>query len=83
MTNELLIAVEAALAGDWHAAHQIAQKYHDSSANWLHAVLHKIEGDEWNSKYWYAKTKGVQYQTFSDADTELRAIQASLKMNKD
>jgi hypothetical protein len=45
--------------------------------------LHKIEGDEWNSKYWYAKTTGVQYQTFSDADAELRAIQASLKMNKD
>ena len=71
-------AVQAALAGDWHAAHHIAQKYHDPSANWLHAVLHKIEGDEWNSKYWYAKTTAVKYETFSDADIELKAIQASL-----
>ena len=74
----LIKACELALAGDWHGAHNIAQDYSDSTANWIHAVLHKIEGDSSNSKYWYAKTKGKKYDDFSDANTELIAIQNSL-----
>ena len=74
----LLIAVEAALAGDWHKSHNIAQDYSDPTANWVHAVLHKIEGDEWNSKYWYARTHGKKFEDFSDANAELIAIQNSL-----
>ena len=74
----LLKACELALAGDWHGAHHIAQDYSDSSANWIHAVLHKIEGDSSNSKYWYAKTKGKKYEDFSEANTELIVIQNSL-----
>jgi hypothetical protein len=74
----LKIAVQAALDGDWHASHNIAQDYSDITANWLHAVLHKIEGDEWNSKYWYARTHGKKYEDFSDAHEELIAIQNSL-----
>jgi len=75
---ELKIAVQAALDGDWDASHNIAQNYSDATANWLHAVLHKIEGDEWNSKYWYAKTAGKKYEDFSDTTTELMALNASL-----
>ena len=74
----LVKACELALAGDWHGAHNIAQDYSDSTANWIHAVLHKIEGDSSNSKYWYAKTKGKKYEDFSEANTELIAIQNSL-----
>jgi hypothetical protein len=70
----LLIAVQAALDGDWHKSHNIAQDYSDETANWIHAVLHKIEGDEWNSKYWYARTHGKQYADFVDANVELQAI---------
>jgi hypothetical protein len=76
---ELKIAVQAALDGDWHQSHHIAQDYSDNTANWLHAVLHKIEGDEWNSKYWYARTAGKKYEDFSDIHEELIAIQNSLK----
>ena len=79
----LLKACELALAGDWDGAHNIAQDYSDgvnnaNMANWIHAVLHKIEGDSSNSKYWYAKTKGKKYDDFSEANTELIAIQNSL-----
>lgn len=72
-------AVDAALAGDWQAAHEIAQEYDDSFANWLHAVLHKIEGDTFNSRYWYAKTNGKKFADFSDAREELVALKTSLK----
>ena len=77
--SELLIAVQAALDGDWDKSHNIAQDYSDSTANWIHAVLHKIEGDVWNSNYWYARTSGKKYDDFCDAIAELIAIQNSLK----
>ena len=75
---QLKLALEAALEGDWHAAHNIAQDYSDETANWIHAVLHKIEGDVFNSNYWYNKTHGKKYEDFSDANAELKAIQNSL-----
>ncbi len=77
-TQQLKLAVQAALDGEWEKSHKIAQDYSDSTANWIHAVLHKIEGDVWNSKYWYARTHGKKYEDFSDAQDELIAIQNSL-----
>lgn len=76
---ELLKTVELALTGDWDASHKIAQDYSDATANWIHAVLHKIEGDEWNSKYWYARTAGRHYEDFADAMDELRQIKTTLE----
>lgn len=76
---ELLKAVQLALSGDWDASHNIAQDYSDTTANWIHAVLHKIEGDEWNSKYWYARTAGRHYEDFADAMDELQQIQMTLQ----
>ena len=78
--EQLKMAVEAALAGDWDKSHNIAQDYSDPIANWIHAVLHKIEGDVWNSEYWYARTQGLnsgikKYEDFADAQDELKAIQ--------
>jgi len=78
-TAQLKIAVEAALAGDWDKSHNIAQDYSDPIANWIHAVLHKIEGDIWNSNYWYARTAGKKYEDFADAQEELQNILRHLK----
>lgn len=80
MNKEALkTAVQAALDGDWHKSHNIAQDYSDDTANWIHAVLHKIEGDKWNSNYWYARTHGKKYEDFADANAELLAIADELK----
>lgn len=76
--TQLLLAVEAALNGEWDKSHKIAQDYSDTTANWIHAVLHKIEGDVWNSNYWYNRTAGKKYEDFSDATAELKAIQNHL-----
>lgn len=77
--SHLLQAVTLAQAGDWDAAHNIAQEYSDATANWIHAVLHKIEGDAWNSKYWYARAGGHQYEDYGqDIAGELAAIRQSL-----
>ena len=84
----LTIAVQAAITGDWHKAHNIAQDYDDdvtnnNIANWINVILHKIEGDESNSKYWYARTNinseyCKKYEDFSGAQIELHAIAAVL-----
>ncbi len=66
------------MADEWHGAHELAQQYQDPLACWLHAVLHKIEGDKWNSEYWYAKTADQHYEQYADAAEELRAIASRL-----
>ena len=54
MQKNLLQAIDLALASQWDAAHGIVQQYElDTTAAWIHAVLHKIEGDLSNSRYWY------------------------------
>lgn len=77
--KQLQKAVELALVGDWDGAHQIAQEYSDSTANWIHAVLHKIEGDTCNSRYWYARSGGKHYEDFDDARRELAEILQQLR----
>ncbi len=77
-TEHLKQAVQLALDGEWDVPHKIVQDFSDHYANWIHAVLHKIEGDEWNSKYWYQRTNGKQYEEYEDATEELQAITAHL-----
>ncbi len=74
LNHNLKSAVSHALAGEWDASHKIAQDYNDAMACWIHAVLHKIEGDAANSRYWYAHTRGRSYEEFSDPHQELREI---------
>lgn len=70
-------AIEAALAGDWHRAHEIVQALDDPLACWIHAILHKMEGDGANSRYWYARSGGRRYEDYSDAGAELEAARAA------
>jgi hypothetical protein len=76
--EELIRAVDAAQAGDWETAHSIAQRHEgDAAANWLHAVLHKIDGDMGNARYWYSRTRHT-FEEFSDPLSEFAAIRALL-----
>lgn len=38
---------------DWEAAHDLVDGLETPMANWVHAYLHRKEGDEWNAEYWY------------------------------
>jgi len=74
MQHHLMEAIDAARAKDWHRAHDIVQQHEDDAlACWIHAVLHKIEGDAWNSRYWYARTDR-KYEDFAEPEAELEAI---------
>ncbi|MDP6566699.1 MAG: hypothetical protein QF578_17860 [Alphaproteobacteria bacterium] len=41
--------------GDWHAAHKLAQDQDDAIGAWVHAHLHRVEGDLSNAGYWYRR----------------------------
>jgi hypothetical protein len=76
--KELARAVDLALAGEWKTAHEIVQRDEvDATSCWIHAVLHKIEGDADNSRYWYGRA-GHAYEAYADAKAELVAIKAAL-----
>jgi hypothetical protein len=40
---------------DWEKAHTIIQDIEDKTAAWIHAYLHRKEGDAGNARYWYNK----------------------------
>jgi hypothetical protein len=77
-SDDLIQAVDAALDGDWQHAHGIVQRdERDPVSCRIHAVLHKIEGDAWNSRYWYART-AHRYDEWADPKDELRAIRQEI-----
>ncbi|HEX5080255.1 MAG TPA: hypothetical protein VFV80_13975 [Geminicoccaceae bacterium] len=41
--------------GDWPAAHRLAQAQDDADGAWVHAYLHRVEGDLANAAYWYRR----------------------------
>ena len=41
--------------GDWERAHAAAQEDHGRDGAWVHAYLHRKEGDRGNAGYWYVR----------------------------
>lgn len=51
-----LVALWHAARGEWDAAHGIAQQHEgEPSHDWVHAHLHRAEGDLGNASYWYRR----------------------------
>ena len=42
-----------AAKGEWDKAHRIVMKENGRDAAWVHAYLHRVEGDQDNAGYWY------------------------------
>jgi hypothetical protein len=51
----LLRALWFDATGDWARAHAVAQDEHTSEGSWVHAYLHRKEGDLDNAGYWYRR----------------------------
>jgi hypothetical protein len=79
LERRLLEAVEKALGGDWQAAHVIVQDHEDDAhAAWIHAVVHRMEGDLDNARYWYGRC-GRSLREGVSTDAELREIRAAIR----
>jgi hypothetical protein len=76
--DELLKAIDLALAGRWDESHKTVQSIEDPMAYWIHAVLHKIEGDLSNSRYWYTRAQKMKHLG-QDATEELQVIRGAIK----
>jgi hypothetical protein len=50
-----LLALWHDARGDWTAAHEAAQEIEDADGAWIHAYLHRKEGDAGNASYWYRR----------------------------
>ena len=50
-----LVALWHDARGDWNAAHEVAQQVEDAAGAWVHAYLHRKEGDPSNAAYWYRR----------------------------
>ena len=47
------LALWHAMKNNWDMAHNIVQDINTETASWIHAYLHRIEGDLGNANYWY------------------------------
>jgi hypothetical protein len=75
-----LRALELAAAGDWDGAHALVQDDPSAEAAWVHAHLHRVEGDLSNAGYWYRRA-GKPVAT-GDLDEERRAIKTALQRSR-
>lgn len=56
--------------GHWEKAHNIAQEIHSTSGSWIHAYLHRKEGDLSNASYWYHMAEKTMPSVSLDAEWE-------------
>ncbi|MEM9935244.1 MAG: hypothetical protein AAF824_16580 [Bacteroidota bacterium] len=42
---------------DWNKAHDLADTRDEQGGAWVHAYLHREEGDQWNAEYWYRRAR--------------------------
>ena len=62
--------------GEWSKAHEIVQEMNDANAAWIHAYLHRKEGNKGNAAYWYSRAD-KQFPTCS-SDQEWSEIVGAL-----
>ena len=56
--------------GDWKQAHDLVDGLSGADAAWVHAYLHRKEGDIWNADYWYARAKKTRPACFLEEEWE-------------
>ena len=64
--------------GEWDKAHEVAQEAANKDGDWVHAYLHRVEGDEGNAGYWYARAGRRSPQAGTSFEAERAAILAEL-----
>ena len=56
--------------GDWHRAHDLADAINTRDGAWIHAYLHRKEGDTWNADYWYRRASRTRPNISLEAEWE-------------
>jgi hypothetical protein len=74
--DPLARAVALLETGAWQPAHEIVQKDESRLAAWLHGIVHTLEGDLDNARYWYRRAE----RAFPGSDAVLEEIAAARRM---
>jgi hypothetical protein len=56
--------------GDWRQAHDLLQDEESQAASWVHAYLHRKEGDRANAAYWYSRARQPVSEQSLEAEWE-------------
>lgn len=64
--------------GDWERAHDVCQRAKSRDGDWVHAYLHRKEGDRGNAGYWYARGGRSLPPESHDLETEWAVIVVAL-----
>ena len=79
MASDLRRAVELMEKGDWQTAHAIVQEDEDSRLFcWAHGIVHLMEGDISNARYWYRKARRPPFSEAPSIAGEIRALKAEI-----
>lgn len=70
-----LLALWHDAKGDWHAAHKVAQDIEGEDGAWIHAYLHRKEGDQGNAAYWYRRAEKPVSRLALEAEWDLIATE--------
>ena len=77
--KDLRQAVALLAVGDWQAAHLIVQEDEESRLScWAHGIVHLMEGDVPNARYWYRVAGRVLRKDVS-IEAEIAALRDTLK----
>jgi hypothetical protein len=71
-----LKALALVAAGDWDGAHMLVQDDPSPEAAWVHAHLHRVEGDLSNDGYWYRRAG--KPQASNSLEDERQVIEKAL-----
>jgi hypothetical protein len=74
--TDLARAASLMEAGDWEGAHRIVQDGESSLACWGHGIVHAMEGDLDNARYWYRRARR-RFPGAESVATEVAAFKAA------
>ncbi len=81
-TGDLLVALWHEAKGDWDKAHEFAQSVENADGAWVHAYLHRKEGDSSNASYWYRRANKPFAEISLEQEWE-QLVEAFLGRTKD
>lgn len=71
-------AIRHLRSGDWQKAHAIVQNDNTEMGCWAHGIVHLLEGDVGNARYWFRRA-GRPFPRERDANAEIDALVAAVK----
>ena len=77
-TMPLNTAIRYLKKGEWQKAHEIAQQDESKLGCWAHGIVHLVEGDLGNARYWYRRA-GRPFPKDRDVDREVAELTSAIK----